>query len=160
VVLAAAVLWRRQQPYTHREFAEAMERICNGVAELWAIRDEATCWGLDPVSPDEQTRVCNLCRSILQDMMRNTFFIVNRAFPCCQHGDNAISGYAVEVVSLGDGLILRLRWSLLRLAFKPSALKSCRRTLRMAEEYAALWTALIRLLAAKFPEHREALSEP
>jgi hypothetical protein len=158
VVFAAAIVWRRQKPYMHREFAAAMDRICNGVAGLWAIWDDATCWGLGPVSPHEQTRVHNLCRSILQDMLRNTCFIVNRALPCCQQGNDGISGYAAEVVRLGDRLILRLRWTLLRMAFNPSALKSCRQTLHMAEEYGRLWMALTTLLAAKFPEHREALS--
>jgi hypothetical protein len=122
------------------------------------------------VAADEARAVRAKCKSMLKDMLLNTCFIVNRADPIlfrspCRRGDHRakheereINRCAGEVVRKGTSLIFHLRWAMLRLAFNPPLLKSCRQTLKAAEKYACLWMALIRLIEAEYPEFREKLA--
>ncbi len=157
VMLAAGLTEWRRRPYTHCDFARAMERICAGVEELWRLQDEAW-FG----AHDESLRP--QCIGLLKDMLRNTFFILNRAEPCCRSDawrrleQEEMNRRAAEVVRQGTHLVFRLRWTLLRLAFRRDDETVCALTAEMAEKYACLWTAVVGFLEAKFPEHREQLA--
>ncbi len=164
VMLAAGLTEWRRRPYTHCDFAQAMERICDGVEELWRLQDEAL-FGTPQAALNCDGRSLRLrCTGLLQDMLRNTFFILNRAEPCCRSDawrrieQAEINRRAAEVVRQGTSLVFRLRWAQIRLAFRRDNDALCALAAEAAENYACLWTAVVRFLEAKFPERSEQLA--
>jgi len=159
VMLAAVAAWWRQKPYTRKDFSEAMERICEGASKLCSLQDEV----LFCRSAVAGAALKAECYSILKDMLQNTCFIVERADACFSSdlsrnaNDAEIHRRANVVVRRGLPLILRVRWSLLRLGFSPAP-ATCQRTLDAAQDYARLWSAVIGFLEARFPGCRERLA--
>jgi hypothetical protein len=166
VMLAAVVTSRRRRPYTHQDFVAAMDPICIGVQELWSVLHEAdarSCYAgcyREAIGPDSKAPRAT-CDRVLQDILRNTCFIVDRAEPCCR-GDLRrelerveINRCAGEVVRQGLGLILYVRWAQLRLALQSDTIQSCRQTLKAAQKYTCLWMAVIAFLEAKLPDFAE-----
>ncbi len=162
VMLAAGVTEGRRRPYTYCDFAEAMERICAGVEELWRLQDEALFCGAEVGAGDGRS-LRSQCEAMLKDMLRNTCFILNRAEPCCR-GERRrletaeINRRAAEVVRQGTSLVFHLRWAQIRLAFRRDNDALCALAAEAAENYACLWTAVVGFLEAKFPERREQLA--
>lgn len=159
VMLAAGIAEWRRGPYTREDFTEAMERICDGVEELWRVQDEAmfdrtTQAGWEaPARQNDAVR--RLCQGMLRDMLRNTVYILNRAEPCCgevrRRLERAeINRRAAEVVRQGTRLVFRLRWAQWRLALQPDTSAICALTLKAAGKYACLWSEVVRFLEAKF----------
>jgi hypothetical protein len=167
VMLAAVVTSRRRRPYTHQDFIADMDRICDGVQELWTVlhdAEAASCdadYGPETLAGHDNKALRATCDRVLEDILRNTCFIVERAEPCCRADLRRelerveINRCAGEVVRQGLGLILYVRWARLRGAFELDAITSCRRTMKAAEKYAGLWTAVIAFLEAKVPDFAE-----
>jgi hypothetical protein len=185
LALALALAVSRGKPYTAREFSEAMERICDGVEDLWRVQDGAMFAGWEaPARARENDAVRLLCSRMLEDMRRNTVYILERAEPCCpdvlRHGrrwpidqedqeraeinHNVIGHDAPErlaagIVRRGTRLvfILRLRQAQLRLPFRRDNDALCALTAEAAEQYAGLWSEVVRFIEVRFPER---LSRP
>jgi hypothetical protein len=169
VMLAAVVTSRRRRPYTHQGFIAAMDRICDGVQELWAVlhEDEAetrSCYAgcrPDALAGRDSKALRATCDRVLRDILRSTCYIVDRAEPCCRADLRRelerveINRCAGEVVRQGLGLILYVRWARLRLALQPDAVQSCRQTLKAAAKYTCLWMAVVAFLEAKVPDFTE-----
>ncbi len=156
VMLVAGVAEWRRKPYTHHDFAEAMDRICDGVDELWRAQDEALFCGLEAARESDNEALRSRCNAMLKDMLRNTCFILERAEPCCLRGKRReierveINRRAAEVVRKGTRLVFRLRWAQLRLALQPDSPAIYALTLKAAGKYACLWSEVVRFLEAKF----------
>ncbi len=159
VMLAASIAEWRRKPYTHRDFSEAMERICAGVEELWRVQDEAmfdrkTQAGWEaPARQNDAAR--RLCQGLLHDMLSNTVYILERAEPCCGEvrrrlKSAEINRHTAEVVRQGTRLVFRLRWAQLRLSLQPDSPAVCVLTLKAAEKYACLWSEVVRFIEARF----------
>jgi hypothetical protein len=171
VMLAAGVSARRRRPYTHQDFVAAMDRICDGVQELWTVlheADAASCHaGCRPQALDKRDSKAlrTTCERVLQDILRNTCFILNRAEPCSRADLRRelerieINRCAGEVVRQGLGLILYLRWARLWVAFQPDTIPSCRQTLKAVAKFTCLWTAVIAFLEAKVPGFAERVAD-
>jgi hypothetical protein len=142
IVVSTIAVWRRNS-YTRRDFSAVMDRICAAVRELCSVENTAES------DTAESLGIQRLCRSLLRNMLKSTCFIANRACVCFVRG--ADSERVLQVARLADPLILRLRWSLLRMTFRPSPRESCRLTLRRAGEFDELWSAVVRALEARFP---------
>lgn len=171
VALAGAVMSRRQARQDCESFSATMERICEGVKKLWAIEGESRFGTLQAISRDDQAEMRALCRRLIGDMLRNACYIANRAFPSLpssggetggehedREGESEILASPFHVSKLADRLILRLRWLRLRMVFRPAGLEGCRKTLAAAQQYAELWSAVVRLLEDRVPGLREALA--
>ncbi len=158
MLMAGAVEWRRT-PYGPQEFSAAMERICDGVEELWRAQDEAMFPGSKPFADEEDLR--RLCNGMLRDMLNNTCYILERAEPCSPdvlgHGPAAkrrlataeINRRAAEVVRQGTRLIFRLRRAQIRLAFLGDSESVCALAAEVAEQYACLWSEVVGLIEVR-----------
>lgn len=120
LMLAAGIVEGRRKRYTHENFSQAMDRICEGVEELGRWQDHVGFAGPERCARYEGgLSLLPLCKSMLNDMLQNTVYILERTESCRPdvfgHGrpvemkDGHASAEA-EVVRQGTRLIFRLRW--------------------------------------------------